>query len=64
MIITIKDCRAAGHCPRGILAWFRVHGLDFRHFLRNGISEELFLSFGDAQAANIVFRAKERGADG
>lgn len=64
MIVTINDCRAAGHCPRGIRDWFRVHGLDFRHFLRNGIPEELFLSFGDAQAANIVSRAKGRSADG
>ncbi len=64
MIVTINHCRAAGHCPRGIRDWFISHGLNFGDFLRNGIAEELFLSFGDAQAANVVSRAKERGHNG
>jgi len=64
MTITMTDCRAAGHCVRGIRDWFLARDLDFRDFLRNGISADIMLSFGDAQANNIVSRARERDLDG
>lgn len=53
-VVTITDVRAAGHCARGTKAWFEGHGLDFRSFLKNGISEEQFLATGDAYAIEVV----------
>ncbi len=60
MIITINDVRAAGHCVRGARDWFERHGLDFRDFLKSGISEEAFLASGDALAARVVEMKKAR----
>lgn len=53
-MITIDDCRAAGHCARGIKKWFDGYGLDFKAFLKDGISEEAFLATNDAYAIDIV----------
>lgn len=59
-MITINDVRAAGHCVRGAKDWFERHGLDFRGFIKNGITEEEFLASGDALAKRIVDLKKER----
>ena len=64
MIVTVTDCRAAGHCVRGIREFFLLHRLDFKGFLRNGIDADVLLKLGDAQASNVVCRAKERDLDG
>lgn len=58
--ITMDDIRAAGHCVRGVKEWFERHGLDFRLFLREGISEEEFLASGDSLARRIVDLKKAR----
>lgn len=60
MRITVNDARAAGHCARGMKAWFETHGLDFRAFLEEGIEEEEFLAKGDALAVRVVELAHER----
>jgi arsenate reductase-like glutaredoxin family protein len=57
--ITITDVRDAGHCVRGTREWFERHGLDFRAFLKDGISEEDFLATGDAIAGEVV-KSKNR----
>jgi arsenate reductase-like glutaredoxin family protein len=53
-IVTIQDIRDAGYCPSGARRWFEAHGLDFRDFMANGISEETFLATGDAMATRVV----------
>lgn len=60
MRIYIKDIRDAGHCVKGTRDWFDRHGLDFRKFLREGISEEEFTTKGDALARRIVDLKKSR----
>jgi len=60
MIITMTDCRNAGHCVRGIKKWFETYGLDFKKFLKEGIDEETFLATGDAYAIEIVRLKKEK----
>lgn len=62
--ITINDVRQAGHCPAGAKQWFSLHGLNFRAFLSEGISEEDFLATGDALAQGVVDRKRERQANG
>lgn len=61
MRVTITDIRAAGFCVDGARRWFAAHGLDFRHFLKNGIAVEDFLATGDSRAAVVVERMKARG---
>lgn len=53
-VITVSDCRQAGHCARGIRRWFEDHGLDFRDFCRNGISAQVMWDTGDGQGRNVV----------
>lgn len=55
LTITIGDVMAAGHCVRGAKRWFDVEkGLDFKLFLKQGISAYEFLSTRDAHAVGIV----------
>lgn len=62
LIITINDIRKAGHCTRGARNWFEQQGLDFRGFLKDGISAEDFLASGDAQAQQVVASKLQREA--
>lgn len=66
LIITMDDCRKAGHCAAGVRTWFRDQGLDFRAFMKNGIPASEFLASGDGQAEQVYARKLERemiGAD-
>jgi hypothetical protein len=58
--ITIDDIRKTGHCVAGARDWFSRHDLDFRDFLRNGISEQKFLASGDVLAAEVVTATRLR----
>lgn len=60
MIITITDIRAAGHCVRGAREWFERHGLDFRAFLKDGISADELLATGDGLAVEVIKHKRER----
>ena len=60
VIITIDDIRKAGHCARGAKNWFDQQGIDFRDFLKNGITATRMLDTGDAQGAQVVARKLER----
>lgn len=62
--ITISDVRRAGHCVSGARDWFERHGLDFRDFVKNGISEDDFLASGDALAAAVVEHKRKLDRDG
>lgn len=59
--ITIDDVRRGNHCARGIKAWFEGHGIDFRDFLKNGISADRFLATGDGLAERVVRLKLEAG---
>lgn len=58
--ISITDIRSAGHCVAGARDWFVTRDLDFRAFLRDGISARDFLASGDEQAEQVVQRKLER----
>jgi hypothetical protein len=58
--ITITDISRAGYCPSGARRWFDSYGLDFRAFLRDGISAGDFLATGDALAERVVQMKLER----
>lgn len=59
-IVTINDIRRAGHCVAGAKSWFSLHGLDFRGFLREGISADKLLETGDQLALDVVNRKRDR----
>lgn len=59
-LVTVDDCRKAGHCALGIRRWFEAHGYDFRHFLKNGRSALELLAIDDAQMNNVIARTLER----
>lgn len=66
-ILTIEDCRRAGHCPQGVRRWFEDMGFDFRDFLKNGKSAKDLLDTGDGLAYQVISRAWEHrqgGRDG
>ena len=59
-ILTVDDCRKAGHCAAGIRRWFEAHGYDFRDFLKNGRSARELLAVDDAQMNNVIAKTLER----
>ena len=59
-MITINDVRKAGFCTIGARRWFDQHGIPFNQFLRDGISEEEFLTRGDDLARVVVEKKRER----
>lgn len=63
-IVTVADIRKAGHCVSGARRWFAAYGLDFRTFLKNGISVEEFLGTGDTLAEKVVEAKRKRESDG
>jgi hypothetical protein len=52
--ITMADCLKCGHCVSGIRNWFSARDLDFRQFVRQGISVKDFTAEPDAYANKIV----------
>jgi arsenate reductase-like glutaredoxin family protein len=63
-IIRIEDCRNLGYCIKSVKPWFAENNLDFKDFVKNGISEELLIPFAkDNQfVRNIIEQAKKRVA--
>lgn len=47
------------YCPAGLKTWFRLHGLDFRAFLREGIALDVLTATGDQLAQQAVERKLE-----
>ena len=47
------------HCAWGLRHWWRLQGLDFKDFLKNGISAARLLATGDDLAKQAVDRKLE-----
>lgn len=58
--ITMADIMATGHCPSGVRAWFKRNDLDFRKFMREGITASDMLATGDGMGAQVVARISKR----
>lgn len=55
LIITARDVKAASMCiTPGAKMFFKRHDLDFRDFIKNGISAEKLIATGDALALEVV----------
>lgn len=54
--VRIHDIMKAGHCVSGAQAWFESLDLDYRDFVRNGISGKTLLETRDGNAIMVVRR--------
>lgn len=59
--ITMADVRAAGLCCRGCKEWFRLRGLDFNDFLKNGIALSQIEHLNDALVDQVMASKNKRG---
>jgi hypothetical protein len=60
----MSDARRAGHCVRGVRAWFHEQGLDFRDFVKNGIALERVAELKDGYGDQIIARKRARESSG
>lgn len=58
--VTITDIREAGFCAGGARRWFESYDLDFRDFVKNGISAEALLATNDSYADRVVEYVRNR----
>lgn len=59
MIIKIQDFRDSGYCVSGIREWFDSRNLDFKRFLREGISKEEILPHADEFVMKTIQRLEK-----
>lgn len=64
LIITMNDISRAGFCARKTPWWFADHGLDFRHFFKNGIPATDLAATGDALALKVIEMTLKARGDG
>lgn len=60
LIITMDDCRKAGHCASGVRRWMHEQGFDFRAFMAEGITAEQMLACNDGDGDQVVARTVKR----
>lgn len=58
--ITVNEMRRAGHCSRGIKAWFESKGYDFRTVLKEGVTAEEILKLHDGFGDQVISRVREK----
>ena len=58
--VTVHDVMATGHCVRGMHKWFDGHGIDFKAFLREGVSAETLAATEDAMAFRAIRHSLEQ----
>jgi len=59
-IITVADARHAGYCVAGIRAWFVMKRIDFRDFVKNGITVGRLLEIDDEFSRKVIAVKQER----
>lgn len=63
-VITLDLIRSAGGCAWGARHFFNRYQLDFKSFLKNGVSAETLINTGDALAIDIVNQIIKGEQDG
>ena len=63
MKVRREDFRGADICKRQ-KAWFRLNGLDWQDFLKNGIDAEVLVQIPNSreQIARVIEQARKRNA--
>lgn len=57
--VEARHIREAGLCVRGAKQWFRLHNLDFDHFIRHGYPAEVIEATGDAMGLKVATLARD-----
>jgi len=61
VIVTLADCRASKvFCRAGAILFFKKHNLDFKSFIKNGISSDDVAHIDDAMMHKIIEVARGR----
>lgn len=55
--INLGDCQSAGFCIAGARRWFAIKGLDFRKFVREGMTRE---ELGQDHYVDKIFEMKAK----
>lgn len=59
LIVTSRHCRAAGMClTPGVRDFCKLHNIDYRDFIKNGIDADVLINTGDAMAIQVVAIAR------
>ena len=61
MTVTLGDARAAGYCWAGIRLFTKRHGIDWKVFIREGVSAEALPD--DAMSNRVIEKARAREAN-
>ena len=61
-IVTGEHIREANLCVRGARQWFRLHNLDFDHFVRHGYPVETIEATGDVLGLKVAKIARDEAA--
>ena len=60
MILTVEDCVRAGFCVKGQVRFCRAHGIDYRAFVREGLTFERLSHIEDANLKRAMAQAESR----
>lgn len=67
MIITLTHLKSMpiakgmnGYCNKGARQFFERHNMDWNHFRKHGLDEQVFLNTHDAMAIDLVEHARGR----
>lgn len=58
----VRAVRDDNYCVPGMKTFFQQHNLDFKKFVREGITEEELLKTGDAMAFLVIEEARKEWA--
>jgi hypothetical protein len=64
LVITLDDARGASKCSEGMQQFAARTGLDWRQFVRDGISATALVATGDPEALEVVRQAVRSRAHG
>lgn len=59
-VMTLQDCRKAGFCVKGVREVCRLHGVDWRDFVRNGMPVSQAETYDDANIRRVLDDMKKR----
>lgn len=59
IIIRMPDIRRALMCGRGPQGWFKLRGLDYNRFIREGYPIETLEAIGDEMSRQVCAKARE-----
>ena len=60
MKVTVNHARQCNYCAKGIRLFCQRYNINFKDFIKNGISKEHLLETNDQLAINLVKKAEEK----